>query len=266
MRAIKFASFMAGVCLWQTSCAPPKYSPWQTDLESSQKGATARNLQWLSESESPELPFTIAILGDPQGTPGDLKKTVRAINQVEDVKFLLVLGDLTDHGLKHEYEWAFEGLNQSRVPWFTAIGNHDAISHGKEIYSKMFGPSNYTFEYAGLKFLMWNNNKYEFNTSSFDWLEQEVDSRSVIASHIPPVVDVHSAEEVDYWTDLTASAGALTSMHGHRGGSRSFFWHDQGVPYYIVARTEHVNFALVTFHEDYTVSYEHCHIQCESQK
>lgn len=242
------------------SCAQPRVSPWDTTVPSNKTNATAKNLAWLNQTAAEQsLPFTIGILGDPQGTPQDLKKVIHHMNQRDDLEFILVLGDLTDYGLKHEYEWAYEGLSNSKVPWFTAVGNHDALSKGKVIYERMFGPPNYTFNYAELKFIMWNNNKFEYNTSNFDWLQSEVSTDSVVASHIPPVVDIHDQGEVDLWTSINGDAGIVASLHGHRGGSSPYYWESEGIPYFVVAKTSNVHYSLATFHEDGSVTYKACH-------
>jgi len=201
-----------------------RYSPWETDPPAHLKNLTAEQLSLLNAQPEQSFPFTIAVIGDPQGTPKDLQRVVDAINRRNDVKFILVLGDLTDYGLLHEYVWAAEALKRSRVPFLTVVGNHDAISHGKTIYRRMFGAYDYTFNYAGLKFVMWNNNQYEFGETDFSWLERNTDSRSVVASHVPPVVDVHRQDRVGRWDEYNGRAGNSGCLRGTFGKGRSQEW------------------------------------------
>ena len=253
--------------LLASSCKIPKFSPWQTDLPRSMQDSTNKNLALLmqdKEKDNTSQSFRFAIIGDPQGTPGDFKSIVKNINNIPDVKFIVVLGDLTDFGLKHEYEWAFEALEESRVPYFTAIGNHDAISHGKNLYSKMFGVFDYTFNYGGKKFVVWNNNKKEFNKNNFDWLSSQIDENSIVLSHIPPLLDVHTGMEVEAWLGLYERAKPLASLHGHRGTHEAYKWQEGETDVYVVAKAVGGNYALITVGVDNKIGIEPCVKVCGS--
>jgi 3',5'-cyclic AMP phosphodiesterase CpdA len=239
-----------------------RYSPWESDVPSDLKNLTAQQLSVLNETPEQSFPFTVALLADPQGTPKDLQRVVDAINRRDDVKFIMVLGDLTDYGLLHEYIWAGNALKRSRVPFFTVVGNHDAIAHGKSIYRDMFGPYDYTFTYAGLKFVMWNNNQFEFGASDFSWLERNSDSNSVVASHVPPVVDVHKQDQVDRWLEINRRTGIWASLHGHRGTEVAHSWHENSIPYYVVPKLSGRRYTLATFHDDRTVTFKLCRDDC----
>lgn len=239
-----------------------RYSPWESDPPSHLRNLTAEQLSLLNETPEQSFPFTIAVMGDPQGTPKDLQRVVDAINRRDDVKFILALGDLTDYGLLHEYVWAGEALKRSRVPFFTVVGNHDAISHGKTIYREMFGAYDYTFTYAGLNFVMWNNNQYEFGETDFTWLERNTDSRSVVGSHVPPVVDMHRQDQVDRWYEINRRAGIVASLHGHRGTETEYSWQENGIPYYVVPKLSGRRYTLVTFHDDRMVTFQYCRDDC----
>ncbi|MFW7379016.1 MAG: metallophosphoesterase family protein [Oligoflexus sp.] len=246
------------------ACAPTA-TPWDIDIPEKYRNLTTENLQRLPQTRSSHLPFTFAIIGDPQGTPGDFHTTLDRINDNQEVAFALVLGDMTDYGLKHEYVWAAEAIQRSQVPVMTVIGNHDAISFGKKIYQSMFGAFNYTFEYSGIRFVMWNNNLLEFGETNFDWLTEVSDERSIIASHIPPVVDIHNAEQIIEWQKINENAGIISSLHGHRGGQRSFYWQEKDVPYYVVARNRGGYYALVTVTEEHEVKIKHCQTVCQEE-
>lgn len=257
---MKMTSFLLA-CSVLVACGE-RYTPWESDPPSHLKNLTAEQLSALNEQPEQSFPFTIAVMGDPQGTPKDLQRVVDAINRRDDVKFILVLGDLTDYGLLHEYVWAGEALKRSRVPFLTVVGNHDAIAHGKTIYREMFGAFDYTFDYAGLKFVMWNNNQYEFGETDFTWLERNTDSRSVVGSHVPPVVDVHRQDQVDRWYEINRRSGIWASLHGHRGTTHEHSWHENGIPYYVVPKLSGRRYSLVTFHDDRKVTFQYCRDDC----
>lgn len=251
-----FLLFILGAC-------GERYTPWETDVPSRLKDLTEKQLSRLNEIPDQSLPFTFAVLGDPQGTPHDLDRVVASINRREDVKFMMVLGDLTDYGLLHEYIWAGDALSQSRVPFLTVVGNHDAISHGKAIYDEMFGPFDYTFSFADIRFAMFNNNQFEFGRTDFTWLRNSVDDRTITASHIPPVIDVHDAVQIEHWTSINESAGIIGSLHGHRGTQTDQYWIEDNIPYYIVPKVSGVHYSLVTIDSDLKLSFQMCHSDCE---
>lgn len=236
-----------------------RYSPWEIDLPPEFQNLTQKNLNRLAALPAAQLPIKIAAIGDPQGTPEDLETLVKKLNTRNDLRLMLVLGDLTDYGLQNEYLWAARALEKSKIPYFTVVGNHDAIAHGKKIYQDMFGAFNYTFEDAGLKFVMWNNNQYEFGEQDFSWLESVVDERSIVNSHIPPVKDQHRLEQVALWKDIGKRASILASLHGHRGGKTDFLSEEQGVPYYVAPRVRGVRYSVITIDENRKVSFQLCH-------
>lgn len=240
-------------------------SPWSVAVKSDHKDLTQKNLDKLFRqkpvyTKSQNIRF--AIIGDPQGTPEDFKRTIDEINQRQDVNFVLVLGDITDYGLLHEYEWAADVIESSRIPVLTVIGNHDAIAHGKKIYTRMFGPFDYSFEYAGYRFLMWNNNLYEFGDENFAWLQENANEKSIVASHVPPVLDMHEQDDLDTWYSINQQNNIIGSLHGHRGGKTSFLWQDQEKPYYVVARNRGERFALITITDNDKLNIVECHKSC----
>jgi predicted phosphodiesterase len=253
-------------CLLVLTACSERLTPWAIDVPEDYQKLTERNLAKVKALPEPTWPIRIALMGDPQGTPYDLEKVVEAINERDDVSFVMVLGDLTDYGLQHEYIWAARSLEKLRIPSLTVVGNHDAIAHGKRIYQDMFGAFDYTFHYAGLKFVMFNNNQYEFGDTDFSWLQQEIDENSITASHIPPVVDAHRPEQVELWKGNNTEAKILASLHGHRGGRTDFFSIEAGIPYYVVPKVEGVRYSLMTIEADRRIRFEACHQTCSGKE
>lgn len=247
-----------------TACSK-RFTPWDIKVPKEYTDLTQRNLEKLAALPEARLPVKIALTGDPQGTPGDLERVVKAIESRGDIRFIMVLGDITDYGLMHEYLWAAEALENSSLPHLTVIGNHDAIAHGKRIYSQMYGPYDYVFEDAGVRFIMFNTNQYEFGRTDFTFLKNKVDERSITASHVPPVEDMHSLDQVKEWTGINTDASIMASVHGHRGGTYDVRWSVDKIPYYIVPRVRGVYYSVMTIHEDYKVSFQKCSPECEEE-
>ena len=84
-------------------------SPWDVNVDAEYQDLTRKHLDALYARDpivNDDGDFTFAIVGDPQGTPADFKAAIDEINRHDNVNFILILGDMTDYGLLHEYEWA----------------------------------------------------------------------------------------------------------------------------------------------------------------
>lgn len=241
-----------------------KTSPWDTNLPAVYRNLTIKHLKRLQEIDSGVREFKFAVIGDPQGTPEDFSDTIDTINDQDEISFILILGDITDYGLKHEYIWAAEIIAHSNKPVLTVIGNHDSIANGKTLYQSMFGKFNYTFTFGSIKFVMWNNNQLEFGTDNLNWLSEQIDENTIVSSHIPPVVDVHTEEQIGLWTTMQSQTHVMASLHGHRGGESSFFWYEDETPYYIVARNRGIRWAQITVTPT-DIKIQDCHIVCDGE-
>ncbi len=239
-------------------------TPWDKNIPQKYQNLTQKHLDRMVTLDPGSKNFQFAVIGDPQGTPQDFLNTIESINSHDEISFILILGDITDYGLKHEYMWAAEAIETSQKPVLTVIGNHDSIALGKEIYQTMFGPLDYIFYFGTVKFVMWNNNQYEFSTDNFDWLKDQVNSNSIVASHIPPVVDIHTEEQINLWTTLQGETGVIASLHGHRGGTRSYLWFKNNTPYYIVARNRGIRWGKISV-QGHELTIQDCHNQCNGE-
>jgi hypothetical protein len=168
-------------------CLTP--TPFGTDVD--EQDLNRRNLEWL-QAEPRAGPLSFVALGDTHDEYDDLVTTIEILNAHRDLDFLVHTGDLTDRGLLREFEWVERALSKSRIPVFVTIGNHDAISSGKEIYRKLFGPFDYGFTFKNQKFIFFNSNAYEFPGSTPDrsWLVAQlaalsVPVRAILVTHQP---------------------------------------------------------------------------------
>lgn len=240
-------------------------SPWETDVDCPNM-SIEQNIMWLQtiEQQGYKAEFKAAVIGDPQQYPGDLEETIKTINQRQDIDFVLLLGDLVETGIEKEYEWACKALNKTKKPIISVIGNHDSLSYGKSIWQDVFGPFDFSFSYQGVKFIGYNDNKYEFeNVPDRNWLAkqaqiQEGENRryTIGMSHIQP------------WKNDISLSGFLKQsgydhmLHAHN--HKFSYWQlaSVGLPHFVTADTREKKFAVMTVNDNGIVL-EQCQQTCE---
>jgi len=128
-----------------------------------------------------------------------LEKVVKQMNAHDPApKFVLVVGDVTEHATAAQVKPAKEILDTLQVPYYTVIGNHDYLDQqDRSTYDKAFpGRINYHFEHAGWQFLGLDSSdgkKYQqvsVAADSLKWLETAVaklnpKQPTVLFTHFP---------------------------------------------------------------------------------
>ena len=197
-------------------------TPFGADPES--RDLTAKNVAALAERPEPSGPFKIAALGDTHDDYDRFAKAVELINARGDIDLVLHAGGMSDRGLLKELEWTTEILGRLRMPFFAAIGNHDAISEGKAIYKTMFGPYDFSFAWGSTKFVVFNSNTLEFpeTAPNRDWITEALADRGdakhlVVLTHQAPGApdDIPGGTSKEVYKDLLATADIDVYIHGH---------------------------------------------------
>jgi hypothetical protein len=239
-------------------------TPFGTDT--SVRDRTRTNIEALSR-RTPGRQFKFVAVGDIQNQYDDFARTVDAINARNDIELVVVTGDLSDRGLLQEYEWSRELLDRLRVPYLTAVGNHELISSGKEIYQKMYGPFDYRVRFGGIEFVFFNSNALEFPgepVPNFTWLNEQLsaatDARGVVlVTHHPPVFP-GGKPEGDYdpadYERLFAQHNITLMVNGHeRDWTLSS---DRGAAFLTVGTFDIDHFHTIVTIDGDNVSFERC--------
>lgn len=240
-------------------------SPWETDV-SCDTLHLETNLNWLAQIEQASLDnttFSVAVIGDPQQYPGDLELTVKKINDIDKVDFILLLGDLAETGVEKEYEWTCKAASHSTKPILPVIGNHDGLAYGPVIWLETIGPYDYTFTYKNTKFIAYNDNKYEFeDVPDKEWLvdaatiaSDEIRFHTIGMSHIEPW------DNEPTLTDELKAYGFDHMLHAHN--HKFAYWQKESVklPHFITADTRDIKFGIMTVTPD-DISIEQCDPEC----
>ncbi|MBX3020644.1 MAG: metallophosphoesterase [Bdellovibrionales bacterium] len=170
------------------SCAPFRDSPFSDTLLRDDRNLNSVNMQKLGDIEADGV-IRIAVMADSHGNYNDLDKAIADVNRTAGVDFVVHLGDLSNSSYNYEYDQFLAQYAGLSAPRFMVIGNHDALGAGPSLFRKAFGPSNYQFESAHVRFVFWNSVGLE-NPEDFDlsWLVEAVSSSSkpvLVFTHVP---------------------------------------------------------------------------------
>ncbi len=209
-----------------TACEQFDYNVYQTNrYDPPAEAATSYNIEQLQK-----LPWTdtlrVIFTGDPQRYYDDLEEMVEKINQVPNLDAVFVAGDLVEFSLANEYQWVCEQLVRLYPPFLTVIGNHDCLAKGREMYTDIYGPLNYSFDWNGIRFIMHNTNSREFNFNGtvpdLSWMQQQLEvddnyNHVIFMSHVPSDnVDFDPALVEDYKQIIRNTKSTILSVNGHR--------------------------------------------------
>src|SRR5688572_30591516 len=145
-------------------------------------------LIFISGSFAQTKPFRFAFISDTHiGSPNgaaedDLRRTVRDINSMDDIVFVVLTGDITELGTNEELKLAKKILDSLDIPYYIIPGNHDTgwSESGGVMFTTVFGYDKFSFEYAGIRFLGCPSGPYvrmsdgHVPRDAVDWLDKEL--------------------------------------------------------------------------------------------
>lgn len=185
-------------------------------------------------------PFRFAFISDthigsPNGTAEeDLRRTVRDINAMNDIVFVVLTGDITELGTDEEIKLAKQILDSLRVPWYIIPGNHDTgwSESGGVSFIRIFGYDKFSFEHEGIRFLGCASGPYvrmgdgHVPRDAVNWLDDELKKLKpqqpvIFLNHYP--ID----NGLDNWYEITDrlrqyNTWAILCGHGHANRAMNF--------------------------------------------
>ena len=141
--------------LLAAGCDHIEYHPYDTDI-SGEQNINAKNIARIEAACRGRQTVRFAMISDTQRWYDETEKAVEALNARDDIDFVLHGGDLSDFGLKKEFMWQRDILNRLRVPYVCLLGNHDCQGTGEAVFEKIFGPSDFAFTAADVRFVCLN--------------------------------------------------------------------------------------------------------------
>jgi 3',5'-cyclic AMP phosphodiesterase CpdA len=210
------------------ACACLKTTPYGADPE--EEDLNRKNRDALLRRPAPER-LTFVAIADTHDAYDDLAEAAERVNGDPDVSLIVHAGDMSNQGLLQEFEWSRRALAHFAAPLLMTIGNHDALSAGKEIYWRMYGSYDYSFVWADLKWVFFNSNTLEFGRATPDraWLLREVSDRQgargvVVVTHQSPTMvnDFPGGDLRQFLRDLLETGDVTLFIHGHLDGFRFY--------------------------------------------
>jgi 3',5'-cyclic AMP phosphodiesterase CpdA len=220
---------LAGGCL--------SYSPHEVPFGG--RNLRIENLTRL-ESRPPAPRLRFAVVGDVQRAFDDAWAAVSRLNRIEDLAFVVQVGDFTDLGRSDEFEQMAGVFSALEAPWFVVVGNHDLLGNGGNIFDALFGPRNNDFTYQRTRFVLLDTNSREYGFGAgvpdLDWLAGRLapgpdHDRVVLFSHVWPWSSDFDPGLRDAFVEQLGEAGVALSLHGHDHSYAAEV--HEGVPYFI---------------------------------
>ena len=232
------------------------YSPYEAALDRQFHDTTEKQLALIKSLDTNESkPFKVALLSDTHYHFDKLSEAIVHINNKPDIAFAIVTGDITEQGLIKEYIFFHDIMKQLKVPYVTVIGNHDYLSNGETVYTQMFGHFNYTFNFNNVKFVLFDNVRWESEKEpDFTWFAAELKNEHgwdhvIPASHIPPF-DQQLADHQQLYTNLMTDHHITTSLHGHAHDFSHGQPYGDGVTYVTISSPQKRTYAEMTVTPD----------------
>jgi outer membrane protein assembly factor BamB len=182
---------------------------------------------WLSDTH----------IGSPN-SEADLQASVRDINSLDGLSFVIVSGDVTEFGSHAQFVTAKALLDQLRIPCHVVPGNHDCkwSESGATEFEKIWGADRFVFDADGYRFIGLHEGPVmkmgdgHFAPQDVRWLDATLD-RAPKGQPIIFVTHYPMNDEIDNWFDALDelkkfNTQAILVGHGHRNKKMNF----EGVP------------------------------------
>lgn len=185
-------------------------------------------------------PFRFAFISDTHiGSPNgsaeeDLRRTVKDINAMTGIAFVVITGDITELGTNEELKLAKQILDSLQVKWYIIPGNHDSgwSESGGVMFTTVFGYDKFSFEHNGIRFLGCASGPYlrmsdgHVPRDAVNWLDGQLKTVKpgqplIFLNHYP--LD----EGLDNWYEITdrlrlQNTWAVLCGHGHANKALNF--------------------------------------------
>lgn len=167
----------------------------------------------------------------------DLERTIADINSNEEIKFVIVSGDITEFGSDEELSLAKRLLDKLKVNYYVVPGNHDTnwSESGGDSFIKIFGAETFEFKFEGFQFIGTNSGPNmrmspgQVPRENLVWMDSifqaNADMPLVFINHYPQDADLNNWYEV---IDRLKTRDVRLALCGHGHSNRQMNF--EGIP------------------------------------
>ena len=233
-----------------------EYSPHAIPDEERHRDVHRKSLEALRASP-PREPLRFAVLGDTQLNLDETARAIAALRARDDLAFVAQIGDFTHLGLSREYELTNDLFLDLGRPYFVAVGVHDLLGNGGDVFQRMFGPRNFAFAHAGVRFVFLDTNSvqvgHDGSVPDLAWLAAQLapgagDGPAVVFSHVDPTSSDFDQRLRDGWSATLREGGVAISFHGH--AHRAMRYDEGGVLHVVLDELQAGTFLVVSRRPD----------------
>lgn len=228
------------VCLLLGACQAFDVHPYDGKIKG-KKYLNKINIQRIEAATQGARQIRFAVISDTQRWLDELRDEVKSINEHEDIDFVIHCGDLVDYGITKEFDWQQEVLLGLHAPFVVALGNHDCLGSGKDVFRKMFGPENYSFVAGHVRFVCVDTNALEYDFSNpvpdlsflHTFVQKDDVEASVVVMHTKPYDDEFDNNVAEpFHSYIKQMPNPLFCLCGHCHKSAAFDLFNDGLIYY----------------------------------
>lgn len=157
----------------------------------------------------------------------DLERTIRDLNQLPGIDFVIFSGDVTEFGSDAELKTAKQAIDKLEKPWHIIPGNHDTkwSESGCNSFRTVFGDETFLFDHKGYRFIGTNSGPNmrmgpgQVPRENMVWLRKTLD-RTPAAMPIVYINHYPLDEGLNNWLDVYSmlrekNVQLMLCGHGH---------------------------------------------------
>jgi outer membrane protein assembly factor BamB/predicted phosphohydrolase len=165
----------------------------------------------------------------------DLEKSVADINSMQDIRFTIITGDISDFGYVEDLKIAKTVLDKLQKPYYIVPGNHDTkwSESGATAFQSIFGHRNIAFNYGNIEFVGFQTGPIlrrgdgYITPPDLDWLSQQLTIAKAKGRIIIPYTHYPLTRSMSNWYKLTDlfrkyDVPMVLVGHGHRNQKMNF--------------------------------------------
>ena len=146
----------------------------------------------------------------------DFEKLTEVIQGDDEIQFVVITGDITQHGVREDIEKFIAIARRFGVPCYPVIGNHDIFFENWTNWKSLIGSTRYRIDGGGATLFMLDSANAYFGREQLSWLEREIKSASgrvFVFTHAN--LFIKSPVDIQQLTDVKERARICSILRDH---------------------------------------------------